>query len=216
MNKYLFLDTETTGTALDCGIWQIGGIIRYDDCGKLGILEEFELNCDIFEDDKIDPEAMRMAGMTAEDLAKLPDPGKTYEHFIQILSSHIDKYNVQDKFFIVGYGIEFDVKMLRRWFEGFGDKFFGSWFWMPWICVMTMAGYYMRDVRPTMPNFKLTTVLEQAGIKHEQDKLHGALYDAKQVMLLFDYITKPANMSRHIESQSFNEINGRKVYRIKK
>jgi len=185
MIKELFLDLETTGTDVKkCGIWQIGGIIRYD----RKIKEEFEFSCDIFEDDEVDPEAMKMAGLTLLDFANFNDPGDVYQKLIKILEKHVDRFDKKDKFFITGYGVEFDVKCLRRWFEGMGDKYFGSWFWMPWICVMTLAGQYLRPIRSSMPNFKLETVLDQLKIPHDKNKLHSALYDATMAMKLYDRV----------------------------
>lgn len=183
--KELFIDTETTGISPQAGIWQIAGIIRID--GE--VKEEFDLKCDIFEDDVVEPEAMSMANMTTKDLSKLPDPAETYESLIKILERYVDRYDKRDKFQFIGYGAEYDAKALRRWFEGFGDHYFGSWFWHPWICVMTLAAYAMRETRFRMPNFKLGTVLDYAGIKVADDRLHDALYDIRQTLLLYDHLT---------------------------
>ncbi len=207
MIKQLFLDLETTGTnTTKCGIWQIGGIIRYED-----VYKEFEFNCDIFDDDEVTSDALEKTGLTFKTLSTFPDPEQVYSQLLQVLGDHVDKYNKQDKFFIIGYGVEFDVKCLRRWFEGFGDNFFGSWLWMPWICVMTLAGNYMKDIRHTMPNFQLKTVLEYLKIDHDDSKLHGALYDAKMAMAIYDLITKKDN------PKSLTILpGGNKVYRLKK
>ncbi len=60
MIKECFIDTETTGTnPVRAGIWQIGAIIRYD--GKE--VDRFLLECDVFEDDDVDPDALAMNGM---------------------------------------------------------------------------------------------------------------------------------------------------------
>lgn len=204
MLKELFLDTETTGLSREAGLYQIGGIIRYGN-----VYEEFELNCDIFEDDEISPEAMEMAKMSVEDLARFPDPVEAHTKLVEIFGRHVDKYDKQDKFFAIGYGIEFDVKVLRRWFEGMGDQYFGSWFWTPWICVMSLAAQKFKEVRHTMPNFKLKTVLGKAGIDFEDEKLHGALYDAKKAMELYDWLTAG-------KKSALEKADGKKIYHLNK
>lgn len=183
MIKEIFIDTETTGTAPDSGIWQIAGIIRYE-----GVYEEFNFKCDIFNDDFVDEKALLMHGLSVKALGEFDDPGDVYQEFITLLDSHVDRFDPKDKFFFIGYGAEFDAKMLRRWFEGFGDQYFGARFFHPWICVMTMAAYSMREVRFRMPNFQLKTALEFAGIPYEENKLHDALYDIKLTMMLYDTI----------------------------
>ncbi len=183
MVKEIFLDTETTGLDYNSGLYEIGGIIRYGDT-----YEEFDLFCDIFEDDKIDEQALKIGRITINKICTFPDPLETHEKLLSIFSRHIDRYNKQDKFITIGYGVEFDMKVLRRWFTGLGDDYFGSWFWTPWICVMSLAAQHFKEIRPKMPNFKLKTVLEMAKLDYDDDKLHGALYDARQSMRLYDWL----------------------------
>ena len=65
---------------------------------------------------------------------------------------------------------------------------FGSWFYTPWIDVMTLAAYALRGERPEMKNFALNAVLDYVGIEYNPRKLHTALYDATITMELFDEI----------------------------
>jgi DNA polymerase III subunit epsilon len=183
--KECFIDTETTGLNTNtAGIWQIGGIIRINN----KVEEEFEFDCDIFEDDEVDPEALAMAGKTVVDFSTMSDPADVYTQLIAILEKYVDKYDKYDKMFFVGYGAEFDAKILRRWFEGFGDKYFGSWFWHPWICAMTLAGHHLRSVRHMMKDFRLETVAAELDVQVDQTKFHRALYDARITMFLYDTI----------------------------
>lgn len=187
MIKECFIDTETTGVDTSCsGIWQIGGIIRQD----RKIVEEFEFECDIFTDDKVTSDALSMAGLTIDDLNGFPDPLDIYEQLIVIFNKYVDKFDKSDKMFFIGYGAEFDAKILRRWFEGFGDKYFGSWFWHPWICVMTLAMHYMMPIRHTMENFTLQVVAEKLGIKIDKTKFHQAYYDSFITMQIYDKLSK--------------------------
>jgi len=174
MLKLIFLDTETTGIDTDkCGIWQIGGIIE---CGKRS--EEFLFECDIFEQNLFQDQCMEKTGITLEKLGKLPDPGETYDKFIELLSKYVDKYDKKDKFTAVNFGAEFDQAFLRRWFERNDDDYFGSWFWHPWICMMNVAAFYAMEERKELRNFKLGTVAEYLKIPIDESKQHNALYDA--------------------------------------
>lgn len=188
MIKQCFIDTETTSVnPKETGVWQIGGIIRYGNTK-----EEFMIECDIFEDDEVNEEILlEMHGKTKKDLSKLQDPIDAYQQLQDLFSKHVDKYDSTDKMFFMGYGVEFDYQALRHWFDGMGDKYFGSWFWHPPIDVMTLAMNQLQSVRHQMKNFKLITVIEQFNIQYEQRKLHTALYDAQMSMLIYDEITKP-------------------------
>jgi DNA polymerase-3 subunit epsilon len=175
MLKLIFIDVETTGTDREkSGIWQIGGIIE---CGKRK--EEFEFECDIFEQNTFDPKVTEVTGITLEKLNQMADPGKTYDKFIELLGGYVDKYDKKDKFQAVSYGGDFDQEMLRAWFLRNDDDYFGSWFWHPWICMMYAAAIELRKERAELKNFRLETVADYLGIKVDPTQTHNALYDAK-------------------------------------
>jgi DNA polymerase-3 subunit epsilon len=175
MKKLLFIDTETTSSDRHkCGVWQIGGVVE---CGKR--IEEFLFECDIYEGDEISPSAFEVNGMSEEKIAKLPDPDKTYEQFIQLLNKYVDKFDKKDKFTVVAYGAEFDEEVLRHWFEKNDDDYFGSWTWHPWLCMMQQSAFFYQNERQEIQNFKLVTVANYLGVKIQEDKFHNALYDAQ-------------------------------------
>ena len=210
MIKQIFLDTETTGpNHLKHGIYQIGGIIRYDN-----VFENFEFNCDIFEEDEIDPQAFELSSIRPEDLASFPDPFETYKKFVTLLAQHCDKYKKQDKFFFINAGAEFDSKFLRRWFESCGDQYFGSWFWHPPLDVFSLALDYLKDQRHKMENFKLITVAKQFGIKVDESKTHTALYDASLALQIYDLCCHPTAIQR--ANKNAQEIIDKGVYELEK
>ena len=186
MIKHIFLDCETTGPDYQRnGLYQIGGIIRYDK-----VYEEFEFQCDIFAEDEIDPMAFdpKNTNVQPEDLMEYPDPLDTYNNLIKIFSKHVDKFNKNDKMIFVNFFASFDYDFLRRWFESNGDKYFGSWIFNPPLGLESLAMEYLKDKRATMPNFKLTTVCKELGIPVDEKKTHTALYDASLALLLYDKI----------------------------
>jgi len=177
MNKLIFLDTETTGTdRKKSGVYQIAGIIECD-----GKAEEFDLKCNIFENDFIDQKAFESNKMSIEKIMTFPDPKDTFNEFIELLSKYIDRYNKNDKFTAIGYFSEFDAEMLRNWFIKNGDNFFGSWFWHPFLDVSQLVAYVYQDNRDLFTNFKLSTVAYMLEVTNEKDEgvFHDALFDAK-------------------------------------
>lgn len=182
MLKQLFIDTETTGVNTNtCGVYQIGGIIKV---GKRE--EEFEFNCDIFEENEIDPKAFETNKMTVETISEYPSPDIVFEQFTSLLEKYVDKYDKNDKFIVIGYGSEFDQQVLRNWFYRLGDDYFGSWFWHPWVCVMNLAQYVLQEERNMLTNFKQSAVAEYLRIRVSEDKLHTALYDAQLAKKIYE------------------------------
>lgn len=176
MIKKLFLDTETTGVEVqDNAIIEIGLVVNYDNT-----YEEYLLNCRPFDlDYKLSKESEEKYGFTREIIDKFPSSEQTYKTLIDILDIYVDRYNKMDKFVVYGYGAEFDVQFLRKFFLENDDKYFGAWFWHPWVDIMSLAMHNLADQRHRLENFRLTTVAEYLGVSVDNEKLHGALYDAQ-------------------------------------
>ena len=177
------------------GLFMIGGIIRIDG----HVREKFRICCDVFAEDEFSPDATAKHGYTSEMIRGFQDPYDAYQQLIGFLSKHVDKYDKADKFHFIGYGAEYDNKFLRRFFESNGDEYFGSWFWHPWIDVMSLAAEFLKAIRHKMPNFQLETVAKQMGVDItkvlevliiKDGKPHDALFDAGLTMLTYDTLTK--------------------------
>lgn len=186
MQKLCFIDTETTGKDQNTsGLWQIGGIIE---CGKRS--EEFLFECDIFEQDAFDPAATELTGITEKKLAQMADPGETHDKFVALLDKYVDRYNKQDKFQFIAYGAEFDMDILRNWFEKNDDDYMFSWFWTPALCMMYASAMYWQDKRSEIKSFKLESIAQYFGIKTNPEEFHDALYDAKIAREIYYHITR--------------------------
>ena len=134
--KLCFVDLETTGVDPKVnGVVQISGVVLAN-----GREEGFDWECRPFEGDKVDAEALRVNGVTAEALAGREDPKVVHLKLLSLLARHCDKYAKKDKMWFVGYNANFDYQFLREWFLRCGDKYFGSWFFHPPLDVMTLAG----------------------------------------------------------------------------
>lgn len=173
--KILFFDLETTGIRYwRNGIHQISGEIVID--GKSQ--ETFNFHVQPNPQCDIDEEALRVCGVTREQIMHYPPMGQVYSQFIAMLSKYVDKYNRQDKFFLAGYNnASFDNYFLKAFFVQNGDNYFYSWFWVNSIDVMVLATQHLLHKRHEMPDFKQETVARALGIPLESKKLHDAFYD---------------------------------------
>lgn len=188
IRKIMHFDSETTGTSpRRNGMVQLSGIIEID--GE--IKEEFNFHMRIFDEDEIDDEALKVTGMTLQQINSFMDPRVVYTLFIDILEKYVNKYDREDKFYPCGYNGYFDYHFLSNWFKKIGDNYFGSWFNhrlldpLPILRFLNFCGII------DLPNYKLGTVCEYFGISLQA---HDALSDVRalrEVMYkLKDYIVK--------------------------
>lgn len=186
--KLLFFDLETTGIYPSRhGIHQISGEIAID--GRT--VEKFNFHVQPNPRAQIDPQALKVAGVTEEQIKGYPPMGDIYKQFIQLLEKYVDRYNKKDKYFLVGYNnAAFDNPFLRGFFLQNNDQFFGSWFWSNSIDVMVLASSYLIEKRAEMPNFKLSTVAQYLGIEVNGESLHDAYYDIFLTKAIYEKITK--------------------------
>lgn len=70
-----------------------------------------------------------------------------------------------------------------------GNRFFGSYFWPDSLDAMVLASEYLKDIRHTMPSFKLHRVAKTLGIETEEDERHSALYDAAITRKVYRVVT---------------------------
>lgn len=186
MEKLFYYDLETTGTRFwKNGIHQISGAIKVD--GE--IKERFDFKVRPFEKAVIEEEALKVAGVTMEQVMAYPSMREVYSKLTSMLSKYVDKFNKKDKFHLVGYNnASFDNPFFRAFFVQNNDNYFGSWFWSDSIDVMVMASNKLRNVRHELTDFKQATVAKYLGIEIDETKLHDAEYDIDVCMKIFDIL----------------------------
>jgi len=189
--KLFYFDLETTGVLVNRnGIHQISAIIEID--GE--VKERLDLRVQPNPRAKIEEEALKVAGVTKEQILAYPPMDVIYKQLIVILNKYIDKYNKKDKFTLIGYNnASFDNGFLRAWFKQNGDNYFGSYFWANSLDAMVLASYYLKERRSELINFKQSTVAEFLGINVEEDKLHDALYDVEICRAIYQTIDNNLN-----------------------
>jgi DNA polymerase-3 subunit epsilon len=178
-----FVDVETSG--LDPkknAILQLAAIVRNGNTEHT-----FNKFLKPFADDKIHPDAVKKHGLDPTQSHFL-NPWAVYRDFIDFLKGFVDPYNKKQKLHFMAYNSQFDSDFIRNFFEKNGDKFYGSYFWYPDICVCRLAGFHLRNERSNLKNFKLQTVAEYLKIETKGNKLHDALYDIELTMEIWDKV----------------------------
>lgn len=173
--KRLFYDVETTGLKPNKhSIHQLAGKVIIDGECK----ETFDIRMQPNPKALIDDEALKIAGVTREQILGYQPFEKGYEQFITIVNRYVDVYNKKDKFHLVGYNNRaFDDDFLRGLFKQNQNQYFGAYFWSDSIDVLPIASISLEPIRASLPDFKLKTVAGAVGIQIDESKLHDALYD---------------------------------------
>ena len=183
MIKLLFVDTETTGQFEHIHhIWEVAAI--YDEDGKFK--SKFEMKAAPPPNAKYNKEALDSCGVVMEDLWEIKhDQRDLKETFEAWLSELVDKFDSDDKLFFCGYNAEFDYRFLRRLWKDHDDNFFGSFFWFPYIDLMSISAWALVKQRHLLPNFKLFTVAKAMGLPVDKNKQHTAMYDCRVVRQIY-------------------------------
>lgn len=183
----MFFDLETTGVDVKKhSIHQISGCFEVNG----DVVEYFNFNVAPHPKAKIEPEAMKIANVTEEQIKAYPPMGEVYKQFTQMLAKYCYRYDKKDKMYLVGFNNRsFDDNFLRAWFEQNKDTFFGAWFWTDSLDVLVLASQYLIDRRVNMENFKLMTVARELGIMVDESKLHDATYDIYLTREIYRIVT---------------------------
>ena len=201
MSLGVLLDTETTGINLKKNdIWQIAGFIL----DGVEIIDEFDIKFQPFPGTTYDAGALEKTKMTIEDFDLFQSNEDGYREFIAVLTKHIDKFNKLDKCHLIAYNAKFDSDFIRAWFKKYHNNYYGAYFWSNNIDIMTLAGEFLKSIRPKMPNFKLETVyrvLCSIGLLEplKSDNYHDAMFDI-QVELAVYNLFRIENIRQTIDS----------------
>lgn len=184
----VFYDLETTGVnPKRNSIHQIAMIIEIDE----QVVEEINFKVAPHPKAEIEEGAMRVCGVTAEQIKTYPPMKEVYKNLIQVLRMYVDAYDPKQKIHLVGFNNrQFDDIFLRAWFEQNGDDFFNSWFWSDSLDVIVLASEYLLARRVDMPSFKLKRVAKEVGLVVKEKELHDALYDVRLTRDIYRIVTR--------------------------
>lgn len=183
----IFYDVETTGeNPRKHSIHQIAGLVEVDDM----VQERFNIYSRPHPNAILEPAALSVSGVTEEQILSYPSMTDAKNNFCRILAKYINKYDKNQKAYLVGFNNRgFDDRFLRMWFTLCDDQFFGSWFWSDSRDTLVLASEYLESRRTSMPNFQLHTVAETLGIPVEKSKLHDARYDVELTRQIYRIVT---------------------------
>lgn len=182
--KRLFFDIETTGTSAQATIVQISGFIEID--GE--IAETFDITSAPFPDSEINPEALKVTGLTLEVINSYQDPKEACKQLISIFDKYIDKYDKEDKFDIIGHNVKFDIEKLYYWAKRNGEKYLGSYLNYKRIFDTLAFTQCLKVIGRLLEteNNKLSTLCAAYNIRLEN--AHNALADIEATRKLFYYL----------------------------
>lgn len=204
--KKIFYDLETTGLNKEtCGIIQFSGLIEID--GE--VVEYFDFKMKPIQGKIMESKAMELAnqrGITEEVINSYPEAVNVFKEIQKLFSKYVDKYNKNDKYFLLGYNNRgFDDDFLRKYWVDMKDNYFGSFFWQNTIDVMALASNYLIECRKNLPNFKLCTVANYLGIDVDSSKLHDAEYDIDLTYCVYKIVTSSIPCDLMIEKMKNNK-----------
>lgn len=185
--KILFYDVETTGLSyLKHSIHSLAGLVEID--GE--VVEEFDFKLRPHPKAKVDPAALKIGGVTLEEIQAYPDQAETFKAFAAMVDKYVDRFDASDGFFLAGFNnARFDDLFLRMLYNLNGDEFFDAAFWNQPLDVMTLAGNYLKRRRGRMPSFKLKRVAMELGIELDETRLHKAKYDIELTRKIYRIVT---------------------------
>lgn len=125
-DKVFWFDLETSGlNHHEHGIIQLAGIIEID-----GVLEEtINHNIEPAESCIIDNDALRVNNYTHREIQSHDNENLVFKKLRNLFSRYIDKYDSDDKFFVGGYNVAFDIDFLSAFWDRnkTGDQYLGSY-----------------------------------------------------------------------------------------
>lgn len=173
--KIFYYDLETTG--LDPAKHAIHQLAAFIEIGG-EVVDRINIKMAPHPKAAIEPEALKVSGVTLEELQSRQDYLQGYAELVRFLGPHVDRFDRADKLFLCGYNnAKFDDGFLRMFFELCNNKYFGSYFWSHALDVIVLAGEYLKHRRAGMDSFKLFRVARELGLHVDEERLHDAYYD---------------------------------------
>lgn len=124
-NKIFWLDSETTGTNHnEHGIIQLAGLIEIDD----QIVDTCNFEVKPNDSIKIDNEALKVNNYTHRQLKTHSDESLVFKNLFKLFNHHVNKYDSDDKLWVGGYNVNFDVDFLSAFWDRnmSGQQYLGS------------------------------------------------------------------------------------------
>ena len=178
----LWIDTETTGTNEQRdSIVQLSCIVRVNNKE----VERHKWDIKPYKINGMDPGAAAVNGITQEMCEAYPDQKIAFTEFIEMCDRL--ELGPDNKAYFCGYNSNFDLQMVKQWFQH--NRRFDLWskIYTPDMDVMRMAilPFAVMKVREHMPNFKLSTVYETL-FNESLEGAHDSMADIVGTLRIYD------------------------------
>jgi len=181
--KFLYLDCETTGLDPNThGVIQVACIVAEGETIKKA--KEID-RCNLFFNPKsigckIDKEALEINKRTKKEIKKFPK--HTFKTLISFFEKHINKFDKEDKFIVVGQNVKFDVEFLHGWAKREEFDFMGSY--VDWRVIDTLVLARLQHAlgRIDPPDFKLATLCMEYDIEEPDHDAMGDIVATKKLL----------------------------------
>lgn len=204
MNKFLFIDTLTTGMNPErCSIYRIGGIYTENDVEAV----RFEFRMRPFTNARISEQSLWISGESRSSLLVYQDEAAAFKAFATFLGSIIDLRNPRDKAFIAGFNAAaFDVPFLREWFRRNGNERFRDYFYVQTIDTMCLSTVALLNTRQNMPDFHLETAAQFMGVKVHATPVYDCIANAKTSLDIYRLFEKRCGLGECRDTAEAKEI----------
>jgi len=184
MIKLLYFDCETTGLDfISDQIIEMAGV--YDENGKAIRAFNLKLRPTVTSDFS---SALKIQNKALEEVLAYPERQAGYKKFIDFLDGCVNRFDKEDKMYLVGYNIQFDKRFLQNLFDEFNNKYFGSYFNFECIDVLSLAAVFKLHGNMLSQNLKLSSVCQAANINLKD--AHTALEDVIATRKLFIHLNE--------------------------
>ena len=181
MDKFIYLDTETTGlNPEEHALIEVAAVLVID--GKE--VSSIALDINPFSYTRairITDAALEVHGLSHEELEMHSSSEHQFKEFIRWLDKYVDKYNKKDKLTIVGYNTHFDIGFLQAWFRDNRHKYYGSYFSHRDVDIFALIKLLYAFGFLPLEDLKLSTVSNYYGIDF---KPHSAIQDVRALRQL--------------------------------
>jgi len=177
--KLLYFDVETTGlTPGHHDIHQIAYIIQRPNLPELA--RNFRLAP--FRPENSDPEALKVAGVTIEDINQYASAQTVFAQILSDFESCVDKYDKTDKLYPVAYNGHFDYQFLVQFFKDNNHKYFGSFVNHRLIDPLAILRFFEYCGALKFDSYKLSCVCAHFGIPISAHDALSDIYATKAIL----------------------------------
>ena len=177
--KLAWIDGETTGLdPLQNDLLTFSVIIEID--GK--IVDKLNLEMQPFNYQSITDEALRINGMTIEQIKKFPSPHEAHKKIVALFEKYVNRFDKTDKFIPSGYNVSFDVDFLFKLFQKCGDPYCGSYIDYHKLDVASLVLFFkIQGFFPNLEGFKLTEVCKALNIELNAHKAEDDIIATRKI-----------------------------------